>query len=100
LWLVHYLLGVAYVEAGRFPEAIAEFDVCLKRRGEATAIFLDDVPSFRYWAPVPYWQGRAQEGLGLSGPAADSFKQYLAVRGAADDQLTRDAKERLARLAR
>jgi tetratricopeptide (TPR) repeat protein len=99
LWLVHYLLGVAYVEAGRFPEAIAEFDVCLKRRGEATAIFLDDVPSFRYWAPLPYWQGRAQEGLGLTGPAAESFKQYLAVRSTADDPLTRDVKARLAKLA-
>jgi hypothetical protein len=47
---------------------------------------------------VPYWQGRAQEGLGLSGPAAESFKQYLAVRGTADDALTRDAKARLAKL--
>ena len=99
LWQVHYLLGVAYVEAGRFPEAIAEFDACVKRRGEAIAVFLDDVASFRYLAPLPYWQGRAQEGLGLSGPAAESFKRYLAVRSTADDALTRDAKARLAKLA-
>ena len=99
LWQMHYLLGVAYVEAGRFPEAIAEFDVCVKRRGEAIAIFLDDVASFRYWATLPYWQGRAQEGLGLSGPAAESFKRYLAVRSTADDPLTRDAKARLTKLA-
>jgi predicted negative regulator of RcsB-dependent stress response len=99
LWLVHYLLGVAYVEAGGFAEAIAEFDMCVKRRGEAVAVFLDDVASFRYWAPLPYWQGRAQEGLGLSGPAAESFKRYLEVRNLADDPQTRDAKARLAKLA-
>jgi tetratricopeptide (TPR) repeat protein len=98
LWQVHYLLGVAYVEAGRFPEAIAEFDVCVKRRGEATAIFLDDVPTVRYLAPLPYWQGRAQEGLGLTAPASASYKQYLELRPTADDPLTKDAKARLSKL--
>jgi tetratricopeptide (TPR) repeat protein len=98
LWQVHYLLGVAYVEAGRFPEAIAEFDVCVKRRGEATAIFLDDVPSFRYLAPLPYWQGRAQEGLGLTAPASASYKQYLELRPTAEDPLTKDARARQSKL--
>jgi len=39
-------MGRAYLDAGAFTEASAEFDVCLKRRGEATSIFLDDVPSY------------------------------------------------------
>jgi tetratricopeptide (TPR) repeat protein len=99
LWLTHFLLGRSYVEAGQFPEAIAEFDSCVRRRGEATAIFLDDIPSIRYLAPLPYWQARAQEGLGLSAQAAENYKQFLAIRQAADDALVRDARDRIAKLA-
>jgi tetratricopeptide (TPR) repeat protein len=99
LWLVHLLLGRAYVEAGRFPEAIAEFDVCVRRRGEATAIFLDDVPSVRYLATLPYWHGRAQEGLGLSAQAATNYKQFLSIREAApNDAIVKDARARVAKL--
>jgi serine/threonine protein kinase/tetratricopeptide (TPR) repeat protein len=100
LWLVHFLLGRAYVEAGQFPAAIAEFDVCVRRRGEATAIFLDDIPSVRYLAEVPYWQGRAQEGLGLSAQAAANYQQFLKIRDAAkSDALVKDARTRVAKLA-
>jgi tetratricopeptide (TPR) repeat protein len=98
LWLVHFILGRAYVEAGRFPEAIAEFENCVRRRGEATAIFLDDVPSIRYLATLPYWQGRAQEGLGLSAQAATNYKQFLSIREAANDALVKDARARAAKL--
>jgi tetratricopeptide (TPR) repeat protein len=98
LWLTHFLLGRAYVEAGRFPEAIAEFENCVRRRGEATAIFLDDVPSIRYLATLPYWQGRAQEGLGLSAQAAANYKQFLSIRDAANDALVKDARGRVAKL--
>ena len=99
LWIVHFLLGRAWVEAGRFPEAIAEFDACVRRRGEATAIFLDDIPSVRYLAPLPYWHGRAQEGLGLSAQALANYKQFLAIRAAApDDALVKDARTRTAKL--
>jgi tetratricopeptide (TPR) repeat protein len=99
LWLLHFLRGRAYVEAGRFPEAIAEFENCVRRRGEATAIFLDDVPSVRYLATLPYWHGRAQEGLGLSAQAAANYKQFLSIRAAADDALVKDARTRVAKLA-
>jgi serine/threonine protein kinase/tetratricopeptide (TPR) repeat protein len=100
LWLVHFLRGRAYVEAGRFPEAIAEFDACVRRRGEATAIFLDDVPSVRYLATLPYWHGRAQEGLGLSAEAVASYKQFLTIREAAtNDALVKEARTRIAKLA-
>jgi len=100
LWLVHFLLGRAYVEAGRFPEAIAEFDSCVRRRGEATAIFLDDVPSVRYLATLPYWHGRAQEGLGLSAQAATNYKQFVSIREAApNDAIVKDARGRIAKLS-
>ena len=98
LWLLHFQLGIAYTEARHYLEAIAEFDICTKRRGEATAIFLDDVPSFRYLATLPYWRGRAQEGLGNPAQARQSYEQYLMIRSAADDALTRDARTRVSLL--
>jgi tetratricopeptide (TPR) repeat protein len=99
LWLAHFLLGKAYVETGGFPEALAEFDVCVRRLGEATAIFLDDIPSVRYLAEVPYWHGRAQEGLGLSAQAAANYQQFLKTRAAAkDDALVEDARARVPKL--
>ena len=42
-----------------------EFTACMDGQGEATAVFLDDLPTYRYMADVPEWLGRAQEGLGL-----------------------------------
>jgi tetratricopeptide (TPR) repeat protein len=95
LWLPHFALGVAYVEAGRYPDALAEFETCVKRRGEATALFLDDVPTVRYLATLPYWLGRAQEGIGLASQAAQSFTKFIAVRsGDPNDPLVRDARRR------
>jgi len=99
LWLVHFMLGIAYVQADRFPEALAEFDTCVRRRGEATAIFLDDVSTVRYLTTLPYWHGRAQEGLGLSTQAAAQYEQFLQARQSAGDALARDARDRIARLA-
>ena len=51
-WLVRFDLGVAYVKGGHFAQALSEFETCLRRRGEASAVFLDDVPTFRYLAPL------------------------------------------------
>ena len=97
-WLLHFQLGVAYTQARRYPEAIVEFDRCTKRRGEATAIFLDDVPSFRYLATLPYWRGRAQEGLENPAQARQNYEQYLMIRSAAGDAITRDARTRVSLL--
>jgi tetratricopeptide (TPR) repeat protein len=82
LWLAHFDLGIAYITLGpqHAAEALAEFDTAVKRRGEATAVFLDDMPSFRYLAALPYWLGRAQEGVGMKGPSGESYKAYLALR--------------------
>ena len=80
LWRVRYELGLAYLDAGYFAEAFDELSRCAARRGEATAMYLDDMPTFRYLAELPYWLGRAQEGLGMQTAAAESFEAFLSLR--------------------
>jgi tetratricopeptide (TPR) repeat protein/predicted Ser/Thr protein kinase len=95
-WLGHFDMGRAYLDAGAFTEASSEFDVCLKRRGEATSLFLDDVPSYHVLPTVYYYQGRAREGLNSPG-AAESYKTFLAIKEkGAGDPLVADAQRRLA----
>ena len=43
-WIGHFDLGRAYLEADAFPQADSEFDRCIKRRGEALSLFLDEEP--------------------------------------------------------
>jgi hypothetical protein len=95
LWLVRFLKGVAYVEAGAYAEALSELELCEKRRGEATAIFLDDVPSYRYMVPLSYWLGRVHEGLRARDAAERHYQVYLALRSPATDRLAKDAAARL-----
>jgi tetratricopeptide (TPR) repeat protein len=101
IWLARYYLGVAYVQAEHYAEGLAELDGARKRRGEATAVFLNEVPTFRYLAHLPYWLGRAQEGVGNAGAARENYEAYLKLRaGAASaDPLVADARARLARFA-
>ena len=99
LWSVRFTLGRAYVEAGYAPEALSELEACLKRRGEATALFLDDVPTYRHLARLHYWLGRAQQGVNLAGDAKASYETYLRMRaGVAGDPFVADARTRLATL--
>jgi len=72
LWLVRYTLGEAYLAAGYPAEAKSEFEACVKRRGEASALFLDDTPTYRYYAPVPHQLATANAELArkLSGRKA------------------------------
>jgi tetratricopeptide (TPR) repeat protein len=94
-WLGRVLLGRAYLEAGAFTEAHSELDEAIRRRGEATAIFLDDVPSYHYLPEVYYYLGLAQEGVG-SPAAAESYKTYLAIKeNGGGDPLVADARRRL-----
>jgi len=79
-WIGQYDLGRAYLEAGAFLQADSSFERCLKRRGEALSLFLDDEPSYGYFPPVFYYQGRVREALN-SGKAAESYKAYLDIRG-------------------
>src|SRR5713226_3763165 len=94
-WLGRFDLGQAYLEAGAYAEADSELEICLKRRGEATALFLDESPTYHLFPPVYYYLGRAQEGL--KSPAAfDSYKNFLSSKDKADhDALVTDARRRL-----
>jgi tetratricopeptide (TPR) repeat protein len=99
VWLARFDRGVAYVNAGRHAEAISELEACVKRRGEATALFLDDVPTYRYTAVLPYWLGPAQQGLGMTAAPA-SFEQFLRIRGQSQrEPLAADARARASSLA-
>jgi eukaryotic-like serine/threonine-protein kinase len=98
LWLVRCRLGTASVQAGRYVDASSEFDECEGRLGEATAVFLDDMPTFRYAAPLAYWRGRTQEGLGQPAAAVASYDAFLASRPDDTDPLAADARARLAAL--
>ena len=95
LWLVRYYKGIAYLGARAYPEALSEFEACVTRRGEATAVFLDDVPSYRYMVPLSYWLGRAHEALGAREPAHRHLRAYLGLRSPANDPLARDAAKRI-----
>lgn len=93
-WLVRFQLGRAYFESGSFAEALDEFNICESRRGEASAIFLDDLPTWRYLATLAYWQGRAQQELGMTSAANESFQAYAGLRPASDP-LAVDARQRI-----
>jgi tetratricopeptide (TPR) repeat protein len=73
LWLVRYVLGEAYLEAGYPAEAKSEFEACVRRRGEVTSLFLDDTPTYRYYAPVSHQLAAANAQLArtLSGRKPD-----------------------------
>ncbi len=95
-WLVRYELGKAYLRAGSFAEALDEFSACEARRGEASAVFLDDLPTWRYLADLPYWRARAQQELGMRHAAKQSYRAYLALRP--EGPLALDARERMTSL--
>jgi eukaryotic-like serine/threonine-protein kinase len=79
-WIGHFSLGRAYLERGAFPEADGEFETCLRRRGEALALFLDESPTYGYLPSVYYYLGRAREGMKTAN-FADSYQTYLTIRG-------------------
>ncbi|MGE5198338.1 MAG: tetratricopeptide repeat protein, partial [Rhodospirillaceae bacterium] len=93
-WIGHFDLGRAYLAGGAFPQADSEFDRCLKRRGEALALFLDEEPTYGFFPPVYYYQGRVREGLN-STKAAESYRAYLDIRGkSSEDPLVPEARKR------
>jgi eukaryotic-like serine/threonine-protein kinase len=96
LWLLRLTLGAAYVQAGANAEALSELELCEKRRGETTALFLNDLPTYRYSVPLRYWLGRAQDGLGMREAATRNFQAYLALRPASSgDPVAKDVAVRL-----
>jgi tetratricopeptide (TPR) repeat protein len=94
-WIGRFDLGRAYLQAGMLVEADSEFDRCLQRRGEALELFMDNVPTYGYLPAVYYYEGRVHEGLKSPG-FADSYKEYLAIRGkSAEDAMAADARRRI-----
>jgi tetratricopeptide (TPR) repeat protein/predicted Ser/Thr protein kinase len=94
-WIGRFDLGRAYLQAGAFAEADSEFDHCIKRRGEALELFMDDMPTYSLLPMVYYYQGRVREGLKSPG-AADSYRTYLDIRGkSAEDPLLPEIRRRL-----
>ncbi len=95
LWLIRFQLGRAYLDAGYFAEAADEFHTCsVTRIGEATAAFLDDTPTYRYLAELPYWKGRADEGFGMKEAAIADFQAFLELRSNGGP-LADDARQRI-----
>ncbi len=96
-WMVHFLAGLTYMKAEQYPEAFDEFDHCVRRKGEATDVFLVDGASLRIFPPALYWLGRAHEALGNPEAAGELYRSYLELRGGADppDPLAEDAAKRV-----
>jgi serine/threonine protein kinase/tetratricopeptide (TPR) repeat protein len=94
-WIGRFELGRAYLEAGQFTEADSEFDRCIKRRGEAIEMLMNDVPTYGYLPYVYYYQGRVRQGLKT--PAfADSYRTYLSIRGqSTEDPLVPEIRQRI-----
>jgi serine/threonine protein kinase/tetratricopeptide (TPR) repeat protein len=94
-WIGRFDLGRAYLEAGAFTEADSEFDQCVKRRGEAIELFMDNVPTYAYFPPLYYYQGRARQGMKSEG-FADFYKTYLSIRGQSpEDPLVPEIRRRI-----
>jgi tetratricopeptide (TPR) repeat protein len=65
-WLSRFYLGRAYYDAGRYVEALDEFEHCMQRKGEATALFLDDdEPTYHYMAALKTWLDKSRVALGM-----------------------------------
>jgi tetratricopeptide (TPR) repeat protein len=93
-WIGHFDLGRAYLLTGAFTQADSEFDLCLKRKGEALSLFLDPTPTFAYFPMLYYYQGQAREGMKSTG-FAESYKKYLSIRGkAGQDPLLAEVRRR------
>lgn len=95
-WVGRFDLGRAYLEAGAPTQADAEFDRCIRRRGETLALLLDEEPTFGYFPPVYYYQGRVREEM-KTARFVDSYKLYLDIRGqTAQDPLLPEVRRRAA----
>ena len=78
--------------------AAAEFDRCLspERRGEATAVFLDDNATYHLMPPVHYYLGLTREGQKRANDATEVFKTFLDIKAKGDEQgLVTDARKRI-----
>jgi tetratricopeptide (TPR) repeat protein/predicted Ser/Thr protein kinase len=96
-WLGHFLLAQSYLEAGAFPEADGEIEACIKRKGEASALYLDEAPTFHVFPSAYYYLGRIQEGL-KSPAAAQSYRTFISIQEKGTGPLLADARKRVSSL--
>ena len=55
---------------------------------------MDEGPTFGYFPPVYYYQGRVRQGLNTAS-FADAYRKYLDIRGkSTEDPLAADARSR------
>jgi len=95
-WIGRFELGRAYLDAGSFADADAQFQECEKRRGEAMELFDDNVPTYAYFPFVYYYEGRVAEGR-KSDEYVKFYKTYLSIRGdSADDPLVSEIHHQIA----
>ena len=67
----------------------------MERLTEATAVLLDDVPTFRMAAQLEYYQGRVHEALG-SADALAHYQAFVDIKRQGDEAgLVADARRRL-----
>lgn len=86
LWLLRYYRGLAFFANGAYVEALDEFRHCDERIGEATAAFLDDLPTWRLTALLPYWTARAEMELGMRAEAAANLERFVGYRQAGPER--------------
>ena len=95
-WLTRFWLGKAYALSGNHAEALGEFELALERIGESSALFLDDIPTFHFHAPLYYWLGRTKQDMGSLQGAAENLGKYLSLRVITDETFeTIDARRRM-----
>ena len=83
-WLGHFDLGRAYLASSAAAQADSEFDRCLKRRGEALSVLLDEEPTYGYLPMAYYYQGRVRQQLNPGG-FAESYRRYIEIRGGSSE---------------
>ena len=90
-----YLLGVAYLEAGRLGVAVEELEALLPGYSE------ERLANATMWSVLVYYHlGRAYEGSGWKNKAIAAYEEFLDIWKDADPGLeeVEDARERLAHL--
>lgn len=94
-WPSRFGQGRAYLAASAFTEAHGQLEACLRRRGEATDLFLNVWPTYRFLPSVHYELGRTNEGL-KSPEAAAAFRTFVDIKKEGTDPRLEDARRRLA----
>jgi tetratricopeptide (TPR) repeat protein len=91
-WIGRFDLGQAYLKAEQPTEADSQFDRCITRRAETLSLMGGD-PTYGYFPPVYFYEGRARESFKAEG-YADLYREYLKVRGnSTEDPLVPEARK-------